>query len=303
MPAPGPTSISQIPTQGAAITVYPSDLFTPFTQVQGGVPSVQVNTGGADFGGTNNLGGTQDPGLISSSASQGFYTQIQMVPANTILTGLTGGIASAVGPTGAANPQTGSGVYLPLPWKINDIEAHLWNDLSAIDQIPVLNEVAKIAGSAERLAGSTQSVNPFLYMLYKQPAFREFELAWSFSPNNAKETQTLSYIINYLKTGALPLYNGLAGTGVGGGTAGGLPALDYPYLALIRLNPTQYMFDMKPAAITSVNIDYSGSGHGPSFYNDGGPAIVNFTLVVKEVSIQTRQDTAWRSPTLTAGMT
>jgi hypothetical protein len=174
---------------------------------------------------------------------------------------------------------------------------HLWNDLSFIDQLPVINEVAKLLGMAGRAAGVTQSVNPFLYMYYKQPAFREFEFAWSFSPNNAAENQTLHQIINYLKTGALPMYmNSVAGVPL---------TLDYPYLALIRLAPSQYMFDLKPCAITSINIDFTGSGHGPSFYNDGAPAIVNFTIGLKEVAIQIRTDTAWRAGSLAtaAGMT
>jgi hypothetical protein len=283
MPPPGPTPPA---SGGTPIWVYPSDLFTALPS---GVPSVP-------FSGTDLTLVGANASLASTSADQGFYTQIQMVAAQSIFTGVPGALAagggvftSASAPTGAANPQSGSGVYLPLPWKINDIEMHLWNDLSFIDQIPVINDAIKLFDMGRRGAGIAQTVNPFLYMLYKQPAFREFELAWSFSPNNANETSDLAQIINYLKTGALPRYTNLL-------------SLDYPFLALIRLNPNQFMFDFKPCAITSVNIDYTGSGHGPSFYNDGGPSIINFTLGVKEVAIQTRDDIAWRAPALTVGM-
>ena len=269
-----PVPLSQVQST-PSITVYPADLFTSTNTAN------PIVTGGGS-------GATANAQSTVTTANSGFYTQIQMIPADKILTGASGVVSGSIN-SGAANPQNGTGVYLPLPWKINDVEMHAWNDLSFIDQLPVINEIAKAVQLGGRATGNNFTVNPFLYMLYKQPCFREFELAWSFSPNNSQETQTLSQIINYLKTGALPAYKSAL-------------VLDYPYLALIRLNPNQYMFDFKPCAITSVNIDYTGSGHGPSFYNDGGPTIVNFTLGLKEVEIQVRQDTAWRAPNLTSGM-
>lgn len=278
--APGPIPLSQLSSVGPNIQVYPADLFT---STQTPKPNV---TAGPGTGGNN---ATTSPGTVQTGAEGGFYTQIQMVDPRQVLTGLTGSVS---GSSGMANPQAGSSIYLPLPWKINDIEVHLWNDYSFIDQIPVLNEFAKLGDAIKRGAGSAQSVNPFLYMLYKQPAFREFELAWSFSPNNSSESQILCQILNYLKTGALPEY-----------ASGELAVLNYPWLALIRLNPNRFMFDFKPCAVTSVNIDFTGSGQGPAFFNDGAPAIINFTLGLKEVEIQVRSDTAWRAGSLTSGMT
>lgn len=279
MPPPGPQQLSQVTSQGPTITVYPADLFTSTN-----TPNPNVTAGGT--------GVNAAAGAVQTTASGGFYTQIQLVPGQDILTGLTGpgvGISS-----GVANPQTGSSIYLPLPWKINDIEMHLWNDLSFIDQMPVIEEGGKIISGVGRALGAGGVINPFQYMMYKQPAFRQFEFAWSFSPNNSSETQTLSKIINYLKTGALPEY--------GTGSLGGI-VLQLPYIALVRINPNKYMFDFKPCAITSVAIDFSGSSQGPAFYNDGGPAIINFTLGLKEVEIQVRSDVAWRGGSLTAGMT
>ena len=279
MPAPGPQQLSQATSKGPTITVYPADLFASTN-----TPDPNVTAGGTGVNAT--------PGAVQTDATGGFYTQIQLVPGQDILTGAFGpgvGISS-----GVANPQTGSSVYLPLPWKINDIEMHLWNDLSFIDQMPVIDEAGKFISGVGRAFGAPGVINPFQYMMYKQPAFRAFEFAWSFSPNNTSETQILSQILNYLKTGALPEY----GTGSLGGTV-----LKLPYIALVRINPNKYMFDFKPCAITAVNIDFSGSSQGPAFYNDGGPAIINFTLGLKEVEIQVRSDVAWRGGSLTAGMT
>jgi hypothetical protein len=273
MPAPGPSALFATST-GSPITVYPADLFTSTN-----TPNPNVTTGGT--------GVTANSGVVQTTASGGFYTQIQMVPASGILTGVIGAANTS---SGAANPQAGASVYLPLPWKINDIEMHLWNDLSFMDNMPIISEALKIAHGGLRATGTNLTVNPFQYMMYKQPAFREFELAWSFSPNNANESETLCQILNYLKTGALPAYTSNIFT------------LDLPWIALVRLNPNKFLFDFKPAAVTSVNIDFTGSNHGPSFYNDGAPAIVNFTLGIKEVEIQVRSDTAWRGGSLAAAM-
>lgn len=274
MPNPNaPTAPSQ---SSSSIIVFPTDLFTstntPDPIVTGGGPNPTSNA------------------RIVTTASQGFYTQIQLVEASSILTGIGGAVSTGIGGTGAANPQNGSGVYLPLPWKINDVEVHAWNDLTFLDDLPVLHTLANLARAGTRAIGSNLTVNPFMYMMYKQPLFREFELAWAFSPNNAQESIILSEIINYIKMGALPEYrlNGLA--------------LDLPYIALVRINPNEFMFDFKPCAIISVNIDYTGSGHGPSFYRDGAPTIVSFTIGLKEVEIQVRQDIAWRGGSLTAGL-
>src|SRR6478609_2124799 len=143
---PGPSAPS--PT-GPSITVYPLDLFSS----------------------TN----TPNPNVTGG----GFYTQIQLVKAEQILTGISFSGGSAAASSGIANPTagpgTGTSVYLPLPWKINDIEVHAWNDSSFYDHIPVINELAKLVALGARAAGSGVTINPFQYMMYKQPAFREFE--------------------------------------------------------------------------------------------------------------------------------
>jgi hypothetical protein len=278
MPAPNyPTSPSAQSGGAQNIVVFPRDLFSAT-----GNPSTN--------GGANN---TIQPGIVTTEASAGFYTQIQMVPADSILTGFTGQLT---GSSGVANPQTGKGIYLPLPWKINDVEMHAWNDLSFFDYIPVISEVAKVVTGAAtaigRAGGYAQGINPFLYMLYRHPMFREFTLNWTLAPNNEQETEILSQICTFLKTAALPEY---ARSGL---------ALGYPYLALLRLNPNKYLFDFKPCAITQVSVNYAGSGTGPSFFRDGGPTIVNLTLQLKEVEIQVRSDiiNSGRGGTITQGL-
>ena len=190
---PGPTPPG---SSSPSVVTYPPDLFT----------STGTATPNAAIGGTTV---TVVPGTVLTNSSSGFYTQIQMVPANTVLIGVTGvGGALTTGSfsSGVANPSTGAtpSIYLPLPFKINDYEVHGWADLSFTDMIPIIGDLLNLGNLTSRAFGQATSVNPFLYMLYKQPIFRDFEFSWSFSPQNSAETQTLSQIITYFKTAALP---------------------------------------------------------------------------------------------------
>ena len=80
--------------------------------------------------------------------------------------------------------------------------------------------------------------------------------------------------------------------------------LDYPYMAAIRMNPSQYLFDFKTCIITAVGVDYTGSRAGPSFFNDNSPTVVNLSVRFKETMILTRSDLTKsnRGGSLTSGM-
>jgi hypothetical protein len=250
---------------GYAQAVFPSDLL-----------SYKPNATGT--------AATSSPGAGTSNASSGFYTNIQFVPSGSVPNMSVAGVSSS---GGMASPT--GGVYLPLPLRINDIELAVWQDASLLDFVPsIATEAIRIVGKVS--PGGPVTLNPFLFMLYKQPAFREFVFNWQLAPNNQQESQTLQQILYYFKTAALPEY-----------TAGGV-ALDYPYLAQIKLNPSQFLFDFKPCVIVSVEIEFAGSGAAPSFFYDGAPTIVNLTAHFKEIEILTRSDVMSRGGTLTQGM-
>jgi len=268
----------QPPQYNSSVAIFPSDLLT-ITNPQGGPSGVQQGNP------------TVAPGAGSqTTAAGGFYTQISVTRAENVLTGITNGVG---GSGGFTNPQSGTSIYLPLPHNIEDVILSVWNDLAVLDYIPIVNQLRNVTNIALRGGGNAQTVNPFLYMLYKQPLFRTFEFKWILAPNNADESRTLMHIINYLKTASLPDYN-----------AGTTLLLDYPYIALPKLNPNQFLFDIKPCAIEAVQADYTGAGQGPSFFHDGSPTMVAFTIRLKEVDILTRTDMtlAGRGAPLTNGM-
>lgn len=269
------------PAFNSSVAIFPSDLLQ-VNNPQGGPSGIQ----------TSNF--TTAPGNFSNS-SGGFYTQISVTAAGNILTGVTasGGVIGG-GSGGFANPMSGTSIYLPLPHSIQDEVLSIWNDLSVLDYIPIMNQVRNLVNIGLRGGGTAQTVNPFLFMLYKQPVFRVFDFKWILAPNNEKESTTLMHIINYLKTASLPDYDASMGNLL----------LDYPYIALPRLNPNQFLFDIKPCAIEAVQADYTGSGMGPSFFRDGAPTMVALTIRLKEVDILTRTDMvlSQRGGVLTNGM-
>jgi len=122
--------------------------------------------------------------------------------------------------------------------------------------------------------------NPFLTMLFKQGDFKDHTLSWTFSPHNEQESINLVNIINSFKKNMLPSF-------VGG--SGGL-LLKYPNLVLIGIYPDDFFtFKFKPCAIISAATDYSGAGQ-PSFFENGAPTVINFSLQLKEIELWMQDD-------------
>jgi hypothetical protein len=190
------------------------------------------------------------------------------------------------------------GFTLPLPKKINEIQSVIWKEVGAVDvatsamQSAVsaagafrtanlvgqitngLNNVGAVAGG---LVDGGLAINPVLFMLFQQPAFKEYTFSWTLAPNNEQESETLVNIIEYFKVNMLP-----SKAGIGGGLL-----WNYPKIAIVKFYPDDtFTFRLKPCAILSVQVDYSGAG-GPSFFKNGAPTVVNFTVLMKEIQLNT----------------
>jgi len=265
--APTPKSNTPI---GSGILTFPGDLLS--------INSTPTTT-------TGTTTAVASGGTTYSNSSGGYFSQFQFANAATIT-----GVGTPFNTSGNPGFPTLSGtnnIYLPLPVKINNISLHLWQDAAATDFVPILQS----QGVSTALGYFQQAINPWMYMTYKQPLMREFTFQYILAPSSPAESQTLSQILAAFQTAALPNYNNNGIT------------LDYPFLVLCRLNPSAFLFDLKPLCIISVEIDYSGSGHGTSFFNDGSPTIVAFTIHMKETQILTRNDIAARGGKLTSSMT
>jgi len=225
------------------------------------------------------------------SGNRNYYTQINFV-----------NYKQGLNNTQAVVP--GGGILLPIPKQLNDQTVMVWQPLSmtetAAQAMSQVNPLATAAlGSVFGPAGATvgglagalvsgaggviqginavspltgAAVNPYLYMLFKQPDFKEFQFRWTLAPNTPEETNTLATIIKFFKFHMLPEISGLL--------------MYYPSIALVKLFPDdKFTFKLRPCAITNVIVDYTAGG-GPSFFRDtGAPTVVNLTVVMKEIQI------------------
>jgi hypothetical protein len=199
----------------------------------------------------------------------------------TILNGITTLTGRTVVPVG--------GLSLPLPKKINDVQTVVWSEESMTGVAgsmmkTVAGSMGVIASLTEALVGDAASaigasmgatINPFLYMAFKNPAYKEHTLQWTLAPNNAQESATLANLIKFLKYNMLPA-KALLGS-----------VYTYPCIAIISMTPNVLQF--KPCAVMSVQVDYTGAG-GPSFFRDGRPTVVNLVVQLKEIELWTKDD-------------
>lgn len=216
-----------------------------------------------------------------------FCMDIQFLDYDPTLTNV-GMYFPSIAPSFMTSMYTPSGgVTLPIPKKLNDVQTVIWDSQSATSAaasavaaiIPsVVNPFTGLGGAADVAGALTpggMAVNPHLFMLFKQPTFKEYTFSWSLAPKNEQESVTLARIIEYFKYNMLPAKAGQALSDVG---------LNYPGIAMIKMYPNDFFtFKFKPCAVKSVQVDYTGSG-GPSFFKrTGAPTVVNFTVSLQEI--------------------
>lgn len=225
--------------------------------------------------------------LVTDNRS--FYTGIRFVAYDFFNMTTTIGNSSAI--VAQSTPQ----IILPIPTKVNDVQTVVWEDESFMQQaasiastlisnrrraqnqqnpIPFGSIASAVGGFAGAAAGL--ALNPFLWMLFKQPAFKEYNFTWILTASNEEESNDIRTVINYLKENMLP------------GQA--FPLYTYPNIALIKFLPNdKFMFRFKPCAVQSVAVDYTTAG--PSFFKKTeAPTIITLSVSLKEIDLWTQQD-------------
>ena len=197
----------------------------------------------------------------------------------TELTFMTYNVSQQLTATRKLNPT--GGVRLPIPKKLNDVQTLSWSPES-----PVSAAASMLMGGLGNKLGATISgvnavgsalagisVNPLLFMTFQKPNYKEHSLSWTLMPSTEQESRTIVEIVNYLKFNSLPRQD-----------VGGL-IYRYPNILYVRLFPSE-MFTMsfRPCAVTSVQVDYTGSGT-PSFFKNGAPTVVNLNLSLTEIQL------------------
>lgn len=205
---------------------------------------------------------------------------------------------------GAGGMSLGGSIKLPIPKRINDVEVAVWAEQSATQMGgQVLYQIAGMAGIGSGMVGQAlQSIgsaaaagvgvyngvalNPFMFMQYQRPAYKEYDFSWILTPSNPSESQKLKSIIDRLKLAALPGQNQT--TSIGSQSA----LLDYPSTVQIAFKPDDYLFKLKTCAILAVMVDYTASGMPSFFKGTKAPTFISLSLKLKEIEIQTKNNYA-----------
>tara|TARA_E500000318_G_C3532438_1_gene201157 strand:- start:326 stop:1180 length:855 start_codon:yes stop_codon:yes gene_type:complete len=166
-------------------------------------------------------------------------------------------------------------IILPIPSRLIDLSVLNWEQRSVLGDVASIEPTRSIERSMVlndiQSAQSGARVNPGLYMVFKQPNFKEYTFAWDLVAHNEAETEIISDIVHQFKYAAAPAQQGLL--------------YEYPSIVLMKLYPADYYtFVMKPAAITGVSADYTGAGQ-PAFNRNGAPVHVKLQLSFKEIQI------------------
>lgn len=199
----------------------------------------------------------------------------QAISSDSFPTDLPSDFCTTMSFSGGSAAMIGSVVRLPLPKRINDLQNIIWEEHSLTQMALGLMPGASTAVNLWS-AATDKALNPFMFMTFKRPQFKEHTLAWTLSPDSQQESDKLKNIINTLKKASLP-----SGTG-------SKFIMKYPALVKVTLNPKQYLFPFKECAIQSVQIDYTGGGL--SFFDSKAPTIVNLTLHLKETKLWQADD-------------
>jgi len=180
------------------------------------------------------------------------------------------------------------GIRLPIPKKLNDVQTLSWSaesGTSAAASILGGGLSGRATGAASALvsvgsAAAGISVNPLLFMTFQKPNYKEHSLSWALMPSTEQESKTIVDIVNYLKFNSLPRQD------LGGAV------YVYPNILYVKLYPNDiFTMTFRPCAVTSVQVDYTGSGT-PSFFKNGAPTVVNLSLNLTEIQLwdQTNYD-------------
>lgn len=203
------------------------------------------------------------------NGSREFYTELALMNYSWS-NGVAGGIMSGIG----------GSIRLPMPRRIFENESLLWEEWSGtqtfIQAMQSMSPGGMLGAGIEAGASlysitNGKSLNPWQFMMFKRPTFKEFSFQWSLAPNTQEESETIRRIVNNLKRAALP-------------TPAGPFLMDYPQVAQVSFRPNKYLFKLKPCAIISVQVDYTGAGQA-SFFKSGAPTIVNLSLQLKEIEL------------------
>ena len=146
----------------------------------------------------------------------------------------------------------------------------------------VLRAGTSLTGQTEMIDTVGQLVgaipNPHMTVFFQGVDLRTHQFTWKFAPRNVKESQLIQNIINEFKKISLP-----------NKAFGDAFVMGYPHIVLPSLEPNgNQLYPFKRCMIESVSTNFAPNG--PSFFKDGYPSMVEFSITLKELEIFMSED-------------
>lgn len=131
------------------------------------------------------------------------------------------------------------------------------------------------ANAAAVLAiGNGQTKNPRTQMLFKAPALRQLSLTWKLMASNQQESAVIEGLVQTLRAHAYPEL-------IANGSTFVFPDI-FKVDFVTKGGGKAKMINFANAYCTSVSVNYGSSG--PSFFPDGSPVEIDFTMSFQETA-------------------
>lgn len=169
---------------------------------------------------------------------------------------------------------------LPLPMQLTrQHEVNYNTDFNYLSLFPPASAAVTSGIVGRGGQGLGLAINNFKSVTVNVPDFQTFQMTWKLSPKNFPESEIIQRIITGIQHGMHPsvyqTVSGLLGRILPQNTPafiGNTPALfKFPNVFSVGIIPnSRYLFKMKPAVISSIEVDYNGGQPMPSFYKSQG---------------------------------
>jgi len=157
--------------------------------------------------------------------------------------------------------------------------------------LPVISKLGKLASlgissvesNAAKLALSTQglAINPQQQLLFEGIDFREYQMAFTFTPYSQQEAQDVKKIIQLFRTHAAPqIITGGAGMFF-------VPPSTFDLQFILNGAENKNITKVTESVITSIDVNYAPNGWAS--HADGAPVQTTLTMNFKEIDLVDRK--------------
>jgi hypothetical protein len=115
------------------------------------------------------------------------------------------------------------------------------------------------------------SANEYITNMFKGIGLRSFDYVWNFIPESKEDAETLSQILEWIRSNAIPTYDRIS------------PIIKHPSIWLIENRVKgKLLLQTNFLVIESISINYDDTT-GTTFFKDGSPVKTNLNIKFKEI--------------------